>query len=81
MAGSTLVTFGHVDEEGFTYIVDRKKEMIKYKGFGIKQKEDIVAHLLGTLQCLPFVRKEVYNPTKNSPLAIASPARVQTTTR
>jgi len=30
---------GHVDEEGFTYIVDRKKEMIKYKGFGIAPAE------------------------------------------
>jgi len=26
---------GHVDAEGYTYIVDRKKEMIKYKGFSI----------------------------------------------
>jgi long-chain acyl-CoA synthetase len=30
---------GHVDEDGFTYIVDRKKEMIKYKGFGIAPAE------------------------------------------
>ena len=30
---------GHVDEEGFTYIVDRKKEMIKYKGFGVAPAE------------------------------------------
>jgi len=30
---------GHVDEEGYTYIVDRKKEMIKYKGFGIAPAE------------------------------------------
>ncbi len=30
---------GHVDAEGFTYIVDRKKEMIKYKGFGIAPAE------------------------------------------
>jgi long-chain acyl-CoA synthetase len=26
---------GHVDAEGYTYIVDRKKEMIKYKSFSI----------------------------------------------
>lgn len=30
---------GHVDEDGFVYIVDRKKEMIKYKGFGIAPAE------------------------------------------
>ncbi len=30
---------GHVDEEGYTYIVDRKKEMIKYKGFGVAPAE------------------------------------------
>jgi long-chain acyl-CoA synthetase len=30
---------GHVDAEGFTYIVDRKKEMIKYKGFSIAPAE------------------------------------------
>lgn len=30
---------GHVDADGFTYIVDRKKEMIKYKGFGIAPTE------------------------------------------
>ncbi len=30
---------GHVDGDGFTYIVDRKKEMIKYKGFGIAPAE------------------------------------------
>lgn len=30
---------GHVDAEGFTYIVDRKKEMIKYKGFGVAPAE------------------------------------------
>ncbi len=30
---------GHVDANGFTYIVDRKKEMIKYKGFGIAPAE------------------------------------------
>jgi long-chain acyl-CoA synthetase len=30
---------GHIDEDGYTYIVDRKKEMIKYKGFGIAPAE------------------------------------------
>src|SRR5438045_8677152 len=30
---------GHVDADGHTYIVDRKKEMIKYKGFGIAPAE------------------------------------------
>ena len=30
---------GHVDAEGYTYIVDRKKEMIKYKGFGVAPAE------------------------------------------
>lgn len=30
---------GHVDAEGYTYFVDRKKEMIKYKGFGIAPAE------------------------------------------
>ena len=30
---------GHVDADGFSYIVDRKKEMIKYKGFGIAPAE------------------------------------------
>lgn len=30
---------GHVDAEGYTYVVDRKKEMIKYKGFGIAPAE------------------------------------------
>jgi long-chain acyl-CoA synthetase len=30
---------GHVDADGFTYIVDRKKEMIKYKGFGVAPAE------------------------------------------
>lgn len=30
---------GHIDADGYTYIVDRKKEMIKYKGFGIAPAE------------------------------------------
>jgi long-chain acyl-CoA synthetase len=30
---------GHIDQDGFTYIVDRKKEMIKYKGFPIAPSE------------------------------------------
>jgi acyl-CoA synthetase (AMP-forming)/AMP-acid ligase II len=30
---------GYVDEDGYTYIVDRKKEMIKYHGFGIAPAE------------------------------------------
>ncbi len=30
---------GSVDEDGFLYIVDRKKEMIKYKGFSIAPAE------------------------------------------
>jgi long-chain acyl-CoA synthetase len=29
----------HKDEQGYVYIVDRKKEMIKYKGFGIAPAE------------------------------------------
>lgn len=29
----------YVDTEGYTYIVDRKKEMIKYKGFGVAPAE------------------------------------------
>ncbi len=30
---------GHEDVGGYTYIVDRKKEMIKYKGFGVAPAE------------------------------------------
>ncbi len=30
---------GHVDADGYTYIVDRKKEMIKYKGFSVAPAE------------------------------------------
>jgi acyl-CoA synthetase (AMP-forming)/AMP-acid ligase II len=30
---------GHIDAEGYTYIVDRKKEMIKYKAFSIAPAE------------------------------------------
>jgi long-chain acyl-CoA synthetase len=30
---------GRVDEEGYTFIVDRKKEMIKYRGFSIAPAE------------------------------------------
>ena len=30
---------GHIDADGYTYIVDRKKEMIKYKGFSIAPAE------------------------------------------
>ena len=30
---------GYLDTEGYTYIVDRKKEMIKYKGFGVAPAE------------------------------------------
>jgi acyl-CoA synthetase (AMP-forming)/AMP-acid ligase II len=30
---------GHVDTDGYTYIVDRKKEMIKYKAFSIAPAE------------------------------------------
>jgi long-chain acyl-CoA synthetase len=30
---------GYVDEDGYLYIVDRKKEMIKYKGFSIAPAE------------------------------------------
>ena len=30
---------GHEDADGYTYIVDRKKEMIKYKGFGVAPAE------------------------------------------
>ncbi len=42
---------GHVDTEGYTYIVDRKKEMIKYKGFGVAPAE-IEALLLEHLAVL-----------------------------
>ena len=28
----------YVDEEGYIFIVDRKKELIKYKGFQVEQK-------------------------------------------
>src|SRR4030095_3181877 len=30
---------GYVDEHGYTFVQDRKKEMIKYKGFGIAPAE------------------------------------------
>jgi long-chain acyl-CoA synthetase len=30
---------GHIDREGYLYITDRKKEMIKFKGFGIAPAE------------------------------------------
>ena len=30
---------GHVDTDGYLYIVDRKKDMIKYKGFSIAPAE------------------------------------------
>jgi long-chain acyl-CoA synthetase len=30
---------GHIDADGYAYIVDRKKEMIKYKGFGVAPAE------------------------------------------
>ncbi len=30
---------GHTDADGYTYIVDRKKEMIKFKGFGVAPAE------------------------------------------
>jgi long-chain acyl-CoA synthetase len=30
---------GHIDADGYTHIVDRKKEMIKYKGFGVAPAE------------------------------------------
>jgi long-chain acyl-CoA synthetase len=30
---------GSVDEDGYTFIVDRKKEMIKYKGFSVAPAE------------------------------------------
>ncbi len=30
---------GHIDAAGYAYIVDRKKEMIKYKGFGVAPAE------------------------------------------
>jgi long-chain acyl-CoA synthetase len=30
---------GHIDADGYTYIVDRKKEMIKYKGFSVAPAE------------------------------------------
>jgi long-chain acyl-CoA synthetase len=30
---------GYIDADGYAYIVDRKKEMIKYKGFGIAPAE------------------------------------------
>ncbi|HEU5349443.1 MAG TPA: AMP-binding protein, partial [Ktedonobacterales bacterium] len=30
---------GYIDEQGYVYIVDRAKEMIKYKGFGIAPAE------------------------------------------
>jgi long-chain acyl-CoA synthetase len=30
---------GHLDAEGYLYIVDRKKDMIKYKGFSIAPAE------------------------------------------
>jgi acyl-CoA synthetase (AMP-forming)/AMP-acid ligase II len=34
---SALGDVGHVDEDGYFYIVDRVKELIKYKGFQVVQ--------------------------------------------
>jgi long-chain acyl-CoA synthetase len=41
LRGGWLYTgdIGWIDEEGYVYIVDRKKEMIKYKGFSIAPAE------------------------------------------
>jgi long-chain acyl-CoA synthetase len=30
---------GHIDTDGYAYLVDRKKDMIKYKGFGVAPAE------------------------------------------
>jgi long-chain acyl-CoA synthetase len=43
---------GRIDEQGYVYIVDRAKEMIKYKGFGIAPAE-----LEGVLLEHPAVRE------------------------
>ena len=38
--------FGHVDDDGFFYVVDRVKELIKYKGYQVAPAE-LEAVLLG----------------------------------
>jgi long-chain acyl-CoA synthetase len=48
LRGGWLYTgdIGHVDADGYLYIVDRKKDMIKYKGFSVAPAE-LEAVLLG----------------------------------
>jgi 4-coumarate--CoA ligase len=44
----------HFDSEGFLYLTDRKKELIKYKGFQVAPSE-----LEGILNTHPFVKDGV----------------------
>ena len=55
MLGDWLRTgdIGHMDEKGFIYIEDRKKDMILVSGFNVypNEIEDVVAQMPGVVEC------------------------------
>ncbi len=51
---------GRLDEEGYLYIVDRKKEMIKYKGFGVApaEIEAVLFQHPAVMECAVFAKAD-----------------------
>ena len=54
---------GRVDERGFVYIEDRKKDMIIVSGFKVfpNEIEDVVAHNPGVLECAAVAQKDEHS--------------------
>jgi long-chain acyl-CoA synthetase len=63
LVGGWLLTgdIGHVDEDGFLYITDRKKDMIIYKGYNVypRELEEILFAHPAVEQCAVVGREDV----------------------
>ena len=70
---------GRMDEGGFTYIEDRKKDMILVSGFNVypNEIEGVVVEMPGVLEAAAFDLIQGYGLTETSPTAIVVPLHTE----